>query len=245
MMENDGASLLLDIGTNGEMAIGGRRGLIVTSTAAGPVFEGGNISGGTAGVAGAISHVKINCKDGGKPDISYETIGGRPPVGICGSGVIDMASELYRCGLCDETGLLIEPYFTGGVHVAEDVIFTQGDIRQIQMAKAAIRAGIDTLFDEYGTAYGQASDHFFVAGGFGYFMDTDSATGIGMFPADFLGRTVCLGNSSLLGAKRFLLNDNDGTASDAVERIVEAAQEINLAKHHGFNDRYLQSINFL
>jgi uncharacterized 2Fe-2S/4Fe-4S cluster protein (DUF4445 family) len=244
MMENDGASLLLDIGTNGEMVIGGRGGLIVTSTAAGPVFEGGNISGGVAGVTGAISHVKIKCDGEGSPDISYETIGDAKAIGICGSGVIDIAGELYKCGLCDETGLLIEPFFTEGFRVADGVIFTQGDIRQIQMAKAAIRAGIDTISGEYNASCGGAADHIFVAGGFGYFMDTDSAIGIGMFPADFSGRTINLGNSSLLGAKRFLLNDNDGDASREVAAIVAAAREINLAGHPGFNDRYLERINF-
>ncbi len=318
--EETGPALLLDIGTNGEMALGGREGFLVTSAAAGPVFEGGGISCGMPGIPGAVTHVSLgrmsgkagseernvkagpeemgvkasfrrrnekagseerNVKAGFKemgvkaipeersnpqkretPDVcgrdgrweteadgyrvSCETIGGERPAGLCGTGIIDAVSELVREGLIDENGTLKDPWFEAGFPVAgERIRLTQQDIRQVQMGKAAIRAGIETLRKEYqagrGEGAGEEEMHIFLAGGFGYDMKIENAVRIGLFPDEFAGRVTAAGNSSLKGAERFLTEEDAGKAFD---RIVKHAKEIHLATHPGFADRYLKDMFF-
>lgn len=269
------ACLLLDIGTNGEMVIGGKEGFLVTSAAAGPVFEGGNISCGVPGIPGAVTHVSLQRKGGsGMPDFRetesvsgkvvqeweekevfwrcYETIGGKPPVGICGTGIIDVASELVREGLVDENGTLAEPWFAGGFPVAGDAVrFTQRDIREIQMGKSAIRAGMETLLLEYQKKKPEAGEPkagesgipVFLAGGFGYYMDVEKAIRIGLFPEFFSGQVKAIGNSALEGAKQFLLAEEE-EAKGRMQWIVEHAREINLAMHPKFNDLYMEHMFF-
>jgi uncharacterized 2Fe-2S/4Fe-4S cluster protein (DUF4445 family) len=249
LTEHEETAMLLDVGTNGEMVIGNKQGLLVTSTAAGPVFEGGNISCGVAGISGAVSHVKITMDSGRKCDISYETIENIAPVGLCGSAVLDTVSELFHNRIVDETGLLQEPWFETGIEIARiasggnDICLTQKDIREVQMAKGAIRTGIELLQEAYGNH--DAVNKIYLAGGFGYFMNVDSAIGIGMFPAEFQNRIQSVGNSSLDGAKRFLLEDTteNSRAESQVKKIVSLSREINLAMHPDFNDRYMEAMN--
>ena len=145
MHESEKVSLLVDLGTNGEMAIGNKERFLVTSTAAGPAFEGGNISCGVAGVPGAICHVQFE-----GDTIHTKTIGDKTPVGLCGTGVVETVYELQKNEWIDETGLLEEDYFEDGVSLAkdasgEDIIFWQQDVREIQLAKSAVRAGLECL----------------------------------------------------------------------------------------------------
>lgn len=237
MAEKDEVSMLLDIGTNGEMAIGSRNGCYVTSAAAGPVFEGGNISCGMAGVPGAVSHIRL-FEDGSVS--SYETIGGKPLQGLCGTGIIDITGELVRNHLIDENGTLQEPWFEAGIPVVkENIRFLQKDIREIQLGKSAIRAGIETLLNEY-MKQDEMPEHIYLSGGFGYFMEVEKVIQIGMFPENFAGKVTVLGNSALEGAKRYLLEEAD----DAVIKIAGQAKEINLAMHSGFQDLYMEHMFF-
>lgn len=268
--------LLLDIGTNGEMVLGGREGFLVTSAAAGPVFEGGNISCGVPGIPGAVSHVTLQERQAAEKTApgaeetaaiytcSYETIENRPPVGLCGTGIIDVTSELVRMGLVDANGTLAEPWFDEGFAVAGDAVrFTQGDIREIQMGKSAIRAGIETLLLEYEKEPGQlpgkssepgqhqaesarsdcAGIQIYLAGGFGCYMDVEKAIRIGLFPDSFSGRVKAIGNSALEGAMRFLLSE-EKEAKSRVQWIASHAKEINLAMHPKFNDLYMEHMFF-
>ena len=150
MASQEETSLLIDLGTNGEMAIGNKDRILVTSTAAGPAFEGGNISWGMGSVQGAVCSVQI--EDG---KASCRTIGEQPPLGLCGTGVVETAAELVRSGLVDETGLLDEEYedgfCLGETPAGEKILFTQKDVREIQLAKSAVRAGLETLLLRYGT----------------------------------------------------------------------------------------------
>ena len=151
---NEKICALIDLGTNGEMAIGNKDRLMVTSTAAGPAFEGGNIKWGVGSVRGAIAGVHI---ENGTTEI--KTIGDtHKAVGICGTGVIEAAAELLRNGLIDETGAMSEDYFDDGFPLAinekgEEISFTQKDVREIQLAKSAIRAGFETMLKRYGADY--------------------------------------------------------------------------------------------
>ena len=142
--KSDKVNMFIDLGTNGEMALGNKDKMIVTSTAAGPAFEGGRISCGIGSVDGAVCGVDL--KTG-----TLKTIADKPPVGLCGTGIIELVSELLDEKIIDKTGLLNDDYFINGYKVAEDVVFTQNDIRQVQMAKSAVRAGIDVLAKSWGT----------------------------------------------------------------------------------------------
>ncbi len=226
--------LLVDLGTNGEMALGSRRSILVTSAAAGPAFEGGNISCGVGSIPGAISHVTL--EEGG---YRYETIAGKPPIGVCGTGVIEIASELLRSGRMDETGLLADPYFEEGFEIG-GMKLLQRDIRELQLAKAAVRAGIEILIKRSGISYGDI-DKVCLAGGFGYKLDVEKAIHIGLLPKQLAGKVEAVGNSSLSGAIRYLTEED---CKERVDRILSVAKEIHLSNDPGFNDKYIQSMSF-
>ena len=229
--------LLIDLGTNGEMALGNRERILVTSTAAGPAFEGGNISCGVGSIPGAISHFIIN----GEENI-YETIGNKTPVGICGTGVVEIASELFKANLVDETGLLVDEYFNDGFPISDNqtIIFTQKDIRELQLAKAAVRAGIEVLVKKYGITL-QQIDKVYLAGGFGYKIDVEKAIHIGLLPEELRGKILVIGNSSLAGAIEYLTEPN---IKEKIERILSLAEEIHLSNDDDFYDMYLKYMSF-
>lgn len=235
MDEQAGYSMLIDLGTNGEMALGNKDKMIVTSTAAGPAFEGGNIEWGVGSLEGAIAGVKIV-----DSKAQVRTIGDKAPIGICGTGVIETVAELIKAELVDETGCLDDDYFDDGFPLAEtedgeEIVFTQQDVREIQLAKAAIRAGIETLFLRYGITKEQV-EHVYLAGGFGFKLDCAKAMEIGMIPAEFADKVEAVGNSALGGAIKCLLSE-DGWAR--MERIGGASEEINLSADKDFNQFYM------
>ncbi len=233
-------SLLVDLGTNGEMALGNKDKLLVTSTAAGPAFEGGNIEWGMGSVAGAICSVEL---DGGCA--KCHTILDKEPVGICGTGVVEAIAELLREDILDDTGLLDDEYFDDGFELAKtndgrEIVITQKDIRELQLAKSAIRAGIETLLIRYGIEKSQVSK-VYLAGGFGYRLNTDKAIAIGMLPKEFADITEAIGNSSLAGAVKYL---REVEAGKALEKIVSVSEEISLSIDKDFNEFYMEHMMF-
>ncbi len=237
---SDDVCMLIDLGTNGEMALGNRDKILVASTAAGPAFEGGNIKCGIGSVEGAVCSAVLNGES-----VRVRTIGNKSPVGICGTGVAELTAELLREGFIDKTGLLNARYFDSGFTVAKtmdgrDIVFTQKDIREFQMAKAAIRAGTEILLRRYGITGTQVS-RVYIAGGFGYALDVRSAVGVGMIPSEFENRVSACGNTSLAGAVKFL---RDKQAKKTVEKIVEVSEEISLSLDDEFNELYLKSMMF-
>lgn len=237
--------LLIDLGTNGEMVIGNRDRILVTSVAAGPAFEGGNISCGMGSVPGAICNVTICNETVGEPRIFLHTIGDQPPRGICGTGVIETTCELVKAGLVDETGMLNEAYFTEEVELAKTpegrpITFTQKDVREVQLAKSAVRAGLETLLKRYGITY-EDVDQVFLAGGFGYKADPEKMAGIGMFPEEWKTKTTAIGNSSLAGAACYLTSTE---AESRLKRLVEISAEIELASDKDFNELYMRYMFF-
>lgn len=232
--------MLIDLGTNGEMAIGNKERIISTSTAAGPAFEGGNISHGIGSVRGAICSVSM--ADG---KMTYETIGHAPALGICGTGVLDITAELVDRGLVDETGLLDDDYFDDGVKIAdspggEPIVFTQQDIREIQLAKAAVRAGIEVLLRRFGVDC-EDIDTVYLAGGFGFKIDTKKAMDIGLLPEGFKGKIKVAGNTSLQGARACLFDESQLAAA---EKIAAEAGEISLGGDAFFNQCYMDAMCF-
>ena len=232
-------SILVDLGTNGEMAIGNQDKIFVTSTAAGPAFEGGNIICGTGSIPGAISHVTY--KNNG---FELETIGNQEASGICGTGVIDITYELLKQKLIDETGLLNDKFFEDGILLAKskesEIRFYQKDIREIQLAKAAIRAGLETLLVNYGVGYDEIDD-IYIAGGFGYKMDIDKAIGIGLFPKACKNKLKAIGNSSLKGNLSYLTEKD---AKERMRKITQLSEEVSLAASSTFYELYLQHMCF-
>lgn len=239
--KKDEICILVDLGTNGEMAIGNRKKLLVTSTAAGPAFEGGNISWGMGSIPGAISKVKIE-----KGNVQIETIDKQKPIGICGTGIVETVAELLKNGLMDETGALDEKYVKQGFPLAkagngESIVITQKDIREIQLAKSAIRAGIETIIAHYKVSYDQIAK-VYLAGGFGHFLDVSQAVAIGMLPSQLADRTEAVGNTSLEGTIKFLTSKND--ASSILKELAEKGEEISLAMDKDFQESYMENMLF-
>jgi uncharacterized 2Fe-2S/4Fe-4S cluster protein (DUF4445 family) len=226
--------LFIDLGTNGEIVLGNKERLLVTSTAAGPAFEGGNISCGVGSIPGAICHASFD--DG---ILRFETIDKQPPVGICGTGVIEIVSELLKEGVVDSSGLLLDPYFDGGYPIA-GMKLIQDDIRELQLAKAAIRAGVDTLLDSFGIAYEQL-DEVYIAGGFGYHLDVDKAIYIGLLPEEIKDKVLALGNTSLSGA---ICAITDSEAKNKLDQIIASAEEIHLSNIDEFRDLFIKYLSF-
>lgn len=228
MHKNDAICILIDIGTNGEMAIGNKHNILTLATAAGPAFEGGNISCGVGSIAGAICQV---ASDG-----HIKTIGDAKAVGICGSGLIDAIAVALANETLDETGSIE----TEVIHIAEDIYLTQKDIREFQLAKSAIRAGIEVLLVKYGVAASEI-DHVYLAGGFGKFINLDNAISIGLLPNDFADKIQKVGNTSLGGVRKFLLYKD---IKDEVQQIKSIAKDLNLAHDPLFNELFMEHMLF-
>ncbi|WP_243037298.1 ASKHA domain-containing protein [Blautia obeum] len=232
--------LLVDLGTNGEMALGNKDRILVTSTAAGPAFEGGNITWGTGSIPGAICSVKLE-----GTDVQVKTIRDQAPEGICGTGVVEITAELVREEIVSDSGVLDDEFFERGFPLAKtpdgkEIVFTQKDVREIQLAKAAVRAGVETLLLRYGIEKEDVS-RVYLAGGFGYKLDTSKAIAIGMLPEEFKDRIEAVGNSSLAGAVKYLSNP-DGDKE--IRKLVELSDEIGLSSDKDFNEFYMDAMFF-
>lgn len=226
----DKTALLCDIGTNGEIALWKDGILYVTSTAAGPAFEGALISCGCSSIPGAID--KVWAEDG---ELQIHTIGEQPAVGICGSGLIDAVAVMLAEEIMDETGALEED-----VELAPGVTLLQKDIRALQLAKAAIAAGIQTLLEGSGTDCDEI-ETFYLAGGFGSHLNIKNAAAIGLIPAELVSKTKVIGNAALAGASRLLL---DSSAQAAIRAIAGNSRHYNLGGNPVFNEYYMEQMLF-
>ena len=251
-------TLYLDIGTNGEMALGKGDRYVCCATAAGPAFEGAQIEMGMPASRGAVDKVWLEGRR-----IKYSVIGNDRPVGLCGSGLIDALAILLKAGIIDENGtilsgqelpILFRSYVfeveaedvaqstesSLAVHIAPGVYITQEDIRKLQLAKGAIAAGIEVLFKEYGCKPCDL-DILTFAGGFGNYIDKASAAAIGLFPPELLDRTKEVGNAAGNGAVSAALSQ------DAWERALEISKDmryIELASYPHFDEMYVEHMNF-
>jgi len=224
-------TLLIDIGTNGEMVLGDKHRRIACSTAAGPAFEGAKISCGMRGAEGAVDHVTLQ-----NGEITYHVIGETAPAGLCGSGLLDLVAVLLQTGVIDESGYLEGKAF----RLCENVTLTQRDVREVQLAKAAIRAGIELLAGELGAAVGDIR-RVYLAGAFGSFMDPRSACRIGMIPPVLLGRIRPIGNAAGEGAKLCALSREMFEYS---QRLVKNTEFLELASSPDFQDTYVDALEF-
>ncbi|MBP2625484.1 MAG: ferredoxin [Firmicutes bacterium] len=248
LAEREDTNLFIDIGTNGEivLATGGR--LVATSTAAGPAFEGMNISCGMRAAPGAIEGFSLTT-DGER---TLKNIGDQAAVGICGSGLLDIVAALVQNGVIEGNGkfsktmnenlsaLLTQVNGKVVFSVAEGVYLSQPDIRQVQLAKGAIRAGIEALL-EYQNITVADVDRVLIAGSFGYHLNPDSLIGIGLLPEAFRDKIEFLGNTSKTGGQEFLLNQGSRLAID--QTIAEIAV-LELATVDKFDRLFVKCLEF-
>jgi len=249
--ETNGPVVYLDIGTNGEIAL--KKGDIYycCATAAGPAFEGAEISMGMAATTGAISHVKW---DG---ELKLSVIGDDKPHGLCGSGLVDVLAVLLDTGAVDETGRLLDrdeidhdiaQYINeaDGKNVfwlekgETGVCVTAADIRNLQLAKSAIAAGIATLLQHSGIPADRVKA-LVLAGGFGSFMDLHSAVRIGLFPKSLLSVAKACGNTAGEGAALALCSD---AAKEQLSSIRERCEYIELSTSAVFNEQFVEQMMF-
>lgn len=248
LIELAGISLFIDIGTNGEMTLSKDGSLFVTSTAAGPAFEGMNIACGMRAAAGAIETFAII-----NEMLEMNTIGSEEAIGICGSGLIDLVGELVAHDIVGKNGKLkdqnLPEYLMKHLvkqegktifSLTEDVYISQRDIRQVQLAKGAIRAGIEALLNEQGVA-AETVDRVFIAGSFGYHLNPDSLINIGLLPNCFREKIQFLGNTSKSGGQAFLLNQ---FVRNKMAEAVKEIQVIELATVDNFDRLFAKCLEF-
>ena len=242
--QKDEISLMIDIGTNGEMVLGNRNRLVTCSTAAGPAFEGAKIECGMRGAAGAVDHVKY---ENGKWD--YTTVGNQPAVGLCGSGLIDLVAGLLDAGMLDENGALSSGQEKQGVFMLvspeqagneRGVYLTQKDIGEVQLAKAAIAAGIQMLMKRLGITEEEICS-VYIAGAFGNYMDPVSAGKIGLLPAALVKKVEPVGNAAGEGAKIALVNEREMLEMD---ELVGKIDFVELAASGDFQDYFIDELGF-
>lgn len=246
-------TLMLDIGTNGELVMGTHEHAFACSTAAGPALEGANIEHGMRGADGAIDHASV---DG--DDIVLHVIGGDKALGICGSGILDIIALLLDTGIVDDGGRLLDPEkldtsfakknawryeksAQGGHFMLQDGIYlSQKDIREVQLAKSAIAVGINILCRKLGWKLGDI-EQVKIAGAFGNYMDPKSASRIGLIPHELLERVIPIGNAAGEGAKIALV-DRDELANG--EKLSHEIPFVELATEKDFQELFVEHLSF-
>jgi uncharacterized 2Fe-2S/4Fe-4S cluster protein (DUF4445 family) len=248
----------VDIGTNGEVLLGSRDRLLACSAPAGPALEGAQIRHGMRGAQGAVDRVAI------EGNVRVHTIGEAPALGICGSGLIDLLAGLLDAGVVDWTGLIDvegrdrlpsalrervvvrgeERTFVvlrpGEAGARSEIVLTQDDVRQVQLAKGAIASGIAMLLHVAAVPIASVEE-LLLAGGFGNYVSIASATRIGLIPALPAGRVRYVGNAASLGAQLCLLSEAERARADAVAARIE---HVSLAAHPDFEQLFVDAMNF-
>lgn len=222
--------LFLDIGTNGEIALIKEEKIFTCATAAGPAFEGANISCGMGAVSGAISVFS-------NPE-KYQVIGNSEPLGICGSGIVDIVAYLLVNDIIDETGLLKEIFI---ISPEKNIQIVQQDIREIQLAKSAIYSGIKILMNLAGLSFSDI-DALYLAGGFGNYINIKSAIQIGLLPNELRDKIYPVGNSAGIGALQYI---KSGDFEKKIDAILKNSQYIELSNVDKFTMEFALNMNFV
>ena len=254
--EDEKKYLMIDLGTNGEIAVGNQHRYLTSSTACGPALEGGNIECGMRGTDGAIEKVEISEEEG----VKVRTIGGAEAKGICGSGIIDAVAEMIGAGLISKAGHLLsaeefqKKHPESGLHryirpldeerhalfLTDKVYICQNDISQIQLAKSAIYSGCVTLLAEYGIGV-EDLDALVLAGAFGNYIDVDKALEIGLLPGVPREKVLSVGNGAGLGVQMCLL---DAAEMERCAAIPQVTEHVELADSPMFMKEYVKNMGF-
>ncbi len=245
-------SMLIDIGTNAEIIIGTKKHLVSCSCASGPAFEGSHIRHGMRASKGAIEKIWINPRS---LEVSYKVIGDTKPVGICGSAVVEGIAEMFRSGIIDSRGRMDQNKTTSikkrndslefvivnssDSGINDDIVITQFDVREIQLAKAAVYTGISILM-KHMNIKPSSIKKFYLAGAFGTYIDPSSAIDLGMFPEIPLERIQFVGNTAGSGARMTLLSN---PTRKLVERIIKKIDYIELGASTNFQKEFISSMD--
>lgn len=253
--KDDKISLAIDVGTNGELVLGNKDKMLSCSCAAGPALEGGSIKFGMRASSGAIESAFIEEETF---KVFYKTINKKKPKGICGSGIIDIVSEMLRVGILDPSGKINDlkherirknPSNDQKEYVVEwkennaidkDIVITAEDIREIQLANGAIRAGIKILLEKLKIKSAEI-ENLYLAGAFGNYIDTNNAIRIGLIPNIPIDRIKSIGNAAGEGAKMSLLSRKKRMEEDTIGKKIEY---IELASEDNFNKEFVKSLKF-
>lgn len=257
MDRSDKINLAIDLGTNGEIVVGSSERLIAAATAAGPAFEGAKITCGMPATRGAINTLRLN-----NSGCEYKTIGGVEPQGLCGSGIIDIIAELLRHGIINVTGRFAAgeklkkkiPEYLFERIISEEkkysfliwegdgrrIMLTQQDVREFQLAKGAIKAGIAVLMKIMKYSDSQLNE-LFIAGTFGTYVRKKSVQRIGLLPEVPLSKINIIGNAACLGAKRALIDKSEQMRAEVIASRVE---HINLAAREDFQEEFITAMSF-
>ena len=250
--KQEAVSLFIDIGTNGEIVLGNKDWLVTAACSAGPAFEGSGIKFGMRAMEGAIEEVEIDPKT---YEVNYRVIGDAKPIGICGSGMIDILAEMYLNRVIDQKGKIREEIGSKRVRRGEhglefviawrvesainkEIVITEVDLDNLIRAKAAIYAGFATLLSHMGMGF-DAVEKLYIAGGFGRYIDVERAITIGMLPDLPVEKFQFLGNTSIMGAYYGLLCDR---LRHEAEEIAKRMTYVELSVSHSFMDEYMQAL---
>jgi uncharacterized 2Fe-2S/4Fe-4S cluster protein (DUF4445 family) len=253
LYKEEDISILIDIGTNGEIALGNKDFLVACAASAGPAFEGSGVSCGMRASRGAIQKIKINPKDF---KVTYNTIGDAKPRGICGSGYIDLIAQMLACGLMDKSGKIkidnpkrirkgengkeFVVAFKDETDSTADIVITEADIENLKRAKAAIYSATALLVKRMNLDF-SAIKKIFIAGGFGTGVDIDSAISIGLLPDLPRQKFAFIGNSALSGARQILLSYEAMKKADEIARKITYFE---LSVDPGYMDEYMAALFF-
>ncbi len=250
--KQEAVSLFIDIGTNGEIVLGNKDWLVTAACSAGPAFEGSGIKFGLRAMEGAIEEVEISPKT---YEVNYRVIGDVKPIGICGSGMIDILAEMYLCGVIDQKGKIREEIGSKRIRRGEngleyvlawrvesainkEIVITEADLDNLIRAKAAIYAGFATLLSHMSMGFGDVHK-LYIAGGFGRYIDVERAITIGMLPDLPVDKFQFLGNTSIMGAYYGLLCDR---LRHEAEEIAKRMTYVELSVSHSFMDEYMSAL---
>jgi uncharacterized 2Fe-2S/4Fe-4S cluster protein (DUF4445 family) len=258
LYESSETRIVVDIGTNGEVVLGSKTHLWACSAPAGPALEGAQLKHGMRGALGAIDRVTIT------DDVEVHTIGEAAAIGICGSGTIDALAQMLDAGILDHTGLIqvdkrdqFPPRLRDRVGVRDDmrqfilvhageagttadIVLTQGDVREVQLAKGAIASGMALLQHVAGVPNNQVAE-LMLAGGFGNYLSIKSALRIGLIPPVPVERIRYVGNAALLGAQLCLVSEAERLQAEGIARRIE---HVSLAVHPDFQDIFVECLSF-
>lgn len=251
--EEKDLTVLIDVGTNGEIIVGNKEWLISAAASAGPSFEGSGVTCGMRATSGAIQRVRLN----GPEEAVLETIGNAKPRGICGSGYIDILAELFTHRILErngkisgsikssrirrmETGLEFVLAFKGETDIGADIVITEQDIENLKRSKASIYSATAILLEKLNLRFEDVK-HFYIAGGFGTYLDIEKAVTIGLLPDLERSRFTFIGNSSLIGAREALLSYE---AFKKAEEIASKMTYMELSVEPSYMDEYIQALFF-
>lgn len=228
-----GNNLLIDLGTNGEMLLSYGGKIYATSVAAGPAFEGADIECGMGGISGAIS--SLNANNG---QISYTTVDKKEAIGICGAGIVDAVAVMLDLGIIDGSGAFLTD--EGKFFITDKVYISSKDIRKFQLAKSAVRSGIETLLEYCNISYDKV-DKLYICGGLGYYINKQNAVKTGIIPKQLEEKVVNFGNGAGEGAK-LCLCDND--KMEYSKTLATKAEIVELSSNPVFSEKFMEYMFF-